>query len=75
MAKEIVVSTVYAFHRVKAVLWVVQLISLYPAKAWCLLPGYFCISTLDSVLLLETSSPKCLFLAGLLEYLYTGINR
>lgn len=48
MPKEIVISTVYAFHRVKAVLWMVLLISLYPTKAWCLLPGYFYIFTLDT---------------------------
>lgn len=69
MAKEIVVSIVHAFRRAKAVLCMVLLLSLYPAKAWCLLPGYFYISTFDSALLLETSPPKCSWLAS--RYTYT----
>lgn len=52
MAKKIVVSTVYVFCRVEAVLWMVLLIPLYPTRGRNMLSVFFFfyIATLD---------PKC----------------
>lgn len=41
MAKEIVVSTIYVFCRVEAVLWMVLLIPLYPTRGRNMLSVFF----------------------------------
>lgn len=75
MAKDIIVSTVCAFHRAKAMLWTVLLLSLYPAEAWCLLPGYFYISTLDTEsCCLRPPHLKCSWVASWCTYILASIT-